>query len=162
MCVPFFFYSIWTLTDSQSLRADVFKPVRVGLLKYFLGCQHQNSVSERIHFKWKTGCKQIIFLTNHSLILCVCSLWSTGCTAPTIPCKQRPTAPFTVWSIKFTLRWLICGTRGRWRPIRPRPEATWVWRRWWSRACASPLEMTRWEQNTPHCWSSRRWRRRSR
>uniref|UniRef100_A0A665W8C8 Family with sequence similarity 131 member Bb n=1 Tax=Echeneis naucrates TaxID=173247 RepID=A0A665W8C8_ECHNA len=76
-----------------------------------------------------------------SLVLCVSSLWSTGCTVPTTPCKQRPTAPSTVWSIRFTLHWSICGTQGRWRPTRRKPEATWVWQRWWSRASASPLEM---------------------
>lgn len=92
----------------------------------------------------------------------VCSRWSTGCTVPTTLCKRRPTAPSTVWSIPLTHHWWICGTRGRWRLIRRRLEATWVCLRWWSRAFVFPLEKRWWEQNTPHYWSSRRRRRRSR
>lgn len=91
----------------------------------------------------------------------VSSRWSTDCTVPTTLCKQRPTAPSTVWSIPLTLHWWICGTRGRWRPIRRRPEASWVCQRWWSRASVFPLERRQWEQNTPRCWSNMR-RRRSR
>ncbi len=91
----------------------------------------------------------------------VSSRWSTGCTVPTTLCKRRPTAPSTVWSIPLTRHWSICGTRGRWRPIRRRLEATWVWQRWWSRASVFPPETRWWEQNTPRYWSSRR-RRRSR
>lgn len=85
----------------------------------------------------------------------VSSLWSNGCTAPTSLCIRRPTAPSTAWSIPLTRRWWICGTRGRWRSIRRTSEATWVWRRWWSRASVFPLEK-RWERSTPRCWSSRR------
>uniref|UniRef100_A0A8C2WK36 Family with sequence similarity 131 member B n=1 Tax=Cyclopterus lumpus TaxID=8103 RepID=A0A8C2WK36_CYCLU len=89
----------------------------------------------------------------------VCSRWSTGCTVTTTLCKRRPTAPSTAWSIPFTHHWSICGTRGRWRPIRRTAEATLVWRRWWSRASVFPLQKI-WEQSTLRYWSSRRRRRR--
>lgn len=103
-----------------------------------------------------------LYTTVKSVWLSACSLWSTGCTVPTTLCKQPPTAPSTVWSIRFTHHWWICGTRVRWRPISRRLGATWACQRWWSPAFVFPPERRWWEQSTPPYWSSRRKKRRSR
>lgn len=107
-------------------------------------------------------CSSVLNSSQLCFQLFLASRWSTGCTVPTTLCKRHPTAPSTVWSIPLTHRWSICGTRGRWRPIRRRPEATWVCQPWWSRAYAFPPERRWWERSTPRYWSSRRKRRRSR